>query len=142
MWSVNEGLSRNLWKPPETSRRGFRQVSGRFSKTRQNHWHFQLCKTCHSRSGITSDFGFLLETCRKPPRPVSGGFRTTLHWRTTRYISIFQISIWIKIFLFKILPLFYEIRKKTLHSHFCHKQNTHAFFDDLHKVKTKRRVII
>ena len=33
------------------------------------------CKTCHSRSGITSDFGFLLETCWKPPRPVSGGFR-------------------------------------------------------------------
>jgi hypothetical protein len=26
VWSVNDGLSGNLWKPPETGRGGFRQV--------------------------------------------------------------------------------------------------------------------
>ena len=30
MWSVNDGLSRNLLKTSETGRRGFRHVSGRF----------------------------------------------------------------------------------------------------------------
>ena len=30
MWSVNDGLFSNLRKPPETSRRGFQQVSGKF----------------------------------------------------------------------------------------------------------------
>ena len=30
VWSVNDGLFGNLWKPPETSRRGFRQVFDRF----------------------------------------------------------------------------------------------------------------
>ena len=76
---------------PETSGNHPWRFSGRFPagfrKNRQNQWHFQLsCKTCHSnicryqtqycittefgiffygtdvRSGITSDFGFLLET--------------------------------------------------------------------------------
>jgi hypothetical protein len=28
VWSVNYGLYRNLWKPPETGRGGFWQVSG------------------------------------------------------------------------------------------------------------------
>ena len=28
MWSVNYGLSVNLWKPPKTGRDCFRQVSG------------------------------------------------------------------------------------------------------------------
>jgi hypothetical protein len=30
MWSVNDRLSRNLWKPPETGRGGFRYVTGSF----------------------------------------------------------------------------------------------------------------
>jgi hypothetical protein len=30
VWSVNDGLSRNLWKPPETGRGGFWQVSDIF----------------------------------------------------------------------------------------------------------------
>ena len=35
-WSINEGLSGNLWT--QTA-----EIYGRFSKNRQDHWHFQLC---------------------------------------------------------------------------------------------------
>ena len=31
MWSVNDGLSGNLWKPPETDHGGLRQVSESFT---------------------------------------------------------------------------------------------------------------
>ena len=29
VWSVNDRLSGNLWKPPKTGRGGFQQVSGK-----------------------------------------------------------------------------------------------------------------
>ena len=56
VWSVNEGLSGNLRKPPETGLGGFRQVS----VNRKN----QLC-TLAIRHVIVG-LEFLLEICWKP----------------------------------------------------------------------------
>ena len=62
-------------KPPETGRRGFRQVSSKKSKSLvfpDLLWHgIQLMYIAEN----ASDFCYFTETCRKPPRPVSGGFR-------------------------------------------------------------------
>ena len=61
MWSVNDGLSRNLWKPPETSRGGFWQVSGSFYKKK--------------KLNDNKKFGNLLETSGNRPRRFPAGFR-------------------------------------------------------------------
>ena len=70
--SVNEGLSRNLWKPPETGCGGFRQVSVKNTKSLAFSAYIS-CKTCHSRSGITSDFDF--STGNLPETSAAGFWR-------------------------------------------------------------------
>ena len=64
VWSVNDGLSGNLWKPPETGRGGFWQVPV-----------FILLIKKNQKKYINKKFGNLPETSRKPPRLVSGGFQ-------------------------------------------------------------------
>ena len=58
VWSVNAGLSGNLWKPLETCRGGFRQVSEFFISV------------------------IVFFKIRKPAK----GFQIIHHWQTTRYV--------------------------------------------------------
>ena len=83
VWSVNYGLSRNLWKPPATGRGGFRQASVRFPD-------FFINKKNLKKNIVRKPAGN-----RHGRFPVS--FRIIHHWRTTRYATL---KIW------KIKPIF------------------------------------
>ena len=71
VWSINDGLSGNLWKPPETGRGGFRQVSG-----------FFINKKILKKNYTNKKFGNQLETSAAGLQRFPAGFWIIHHRRT------------------------------------------------------------